>query len=33
MKLWPKIGSKIKFRGASKWFFFENILKDATIQN
>jgi hypothetical protein len=29
MKQWPKIGSKAKFRGASKWFFFQNILKDA----
>ena len=29
MKQWPKTGSKAKYRGASKWFFFNNILKDA----
>jgi hypothetical protein len=29
MKNWPKAGSKATFRGTSKWFFFQNILKDA----
>ena len=29
MKEWPKVGSKATFRGTSKWFFFQNILKDA----
>lgn len=29
MKQWPNSGSKAKYRGASKWFFFNNILKDA----
>lgn len=29
MKQWPKNGSKAIFRGTSKWFFFNNILKDA----
>ena len=29
MKEWPKVGSKATFRGTSKWFFFNNILKDA----
>ena len=29
MKQWPNIKSKVKFRGTSKWFFFQNILKDA----
>ncbi len=29
MKQWPKRGSKATFRGTSKWFFFNNILKDA----
>lgn len=29
MKQWPKSGSKVKFKGTTKWFFFQNILKDA----
>ena len=29
MKQWPKIGSKIKFREASRWFWFTNMVKDA----
>ena len=29
MKQWPKAGSKITFKGTTKWFFFQNILKDA----
>jgi hypothetical protein len=29
MKQWPKAGSKATFKGTAKWFFFQNILKDA----
>jgi hypothetical protein len=29
MKEWPKAGSKATFKGTTKWFFFNNILKDA----
>lgn len=29
MKQWPKLGSKVKYTGTSKWFFFKNILEDA----
>jgi hypothetical protein len=29
MKQWPKAGSKAIFKGTAKWFFFQNILKDA----
>jgi hypothetical protein len=29
MKQWPKAGSKATFNGTAKWFFFQNILKDA----
>jgi len=29
MKEWPKIGSKITFKGTPKWFWFTNILEDA----
>lgn len=29
MKQWPKIGSKIRFREASRWFWFTDMVKDA----
>ena len=29
MKQWPKIGSKVTFKGTPKHFWFTNILKDA----
>jgi hypothetical protein len=29
MKQWPKLGTKVTFKGTAKWFFFNNILKDA----
>lgn len=29
MKQWPRIGTKVKFKGTAKWFFFTSILKDA----
>ena len=29
MKQWPKLGTKITFKGTAKWFFFNNIIKDA----
>jgi len=29
MKQWPKLGTKVTFKGTTKWFFFNNILKDA----
>jgi hypothetical protein len=29
MKMWPKRGSKVTFRGTPKWFLFQNILNDA----
>jgi hypothetical protein len=29
MKQWPKLGTKVTFEGTTKWFFFNNILKDA----
>ena len=29
MKLWPKLGTKVTYKGTTKWFFFNNILKDA----
>lgn len=29
MKQWPKLGTKVTYKGTTKWFFFNNILKDA----
>ena len=29
MKQWPKLGTKVTYKGTTKWFFFQNILKDA----
>jgi hypothetical protein len=29
MKQWPKLGTKVKYIGTSKWFFFKSILEDA----
>jgi hypothetical protein len=29
MKQWPKVDSKVIYKGTPKWFFFPNMLKDA----
>ena len=29
MKQWPKLGTKVTYKGTTEWFFFQNILKDA----
>ena len=30
MKQWPRDNSKVIFRGVRKWFFFKNIIEDAS---
>jgi hypothetical protein len=29
MKQWPKLGTKVTYKGTTEWFWFKNILKDA----